>query len=471
MAERTLVLVKPDAVQRRLAGDILARFERRGLDVIAAKLVLVDAALAEEHYAEHREKPFFGELVEFITSAPTLALVLEGESAIKVVRTTMGATNPVESAPGTIRGDLALAMPNNLVHGSDSPESAEREIRSGSLTMSSSDLTGQARTNREFWNRQADEYQAEHGEHIGRPEPRWGLWQIPESELRILGDVAGKDVLELGCGAAQWSILLAQQGARMVGLDNSERQLEHARTAMAEAGVDFPLVHASAESVPLPDASFDVVFADHGANRFADPYLWVPEIGRLLRPGGLLAFSGATPFEWLVLERGDRRRWDDRLHRDLLRPAPVGDADGSVEFELPYGEWIRLFRRERLPGRGAARDPGTARGRDHLPDGGGDRLGAALADGADLEGSEGVTLSDHAQQNVRSGPRRAAEYTEPGRRNWAQAEITWGIWDLPESEVGALPVRRGQGRRRARMRHGVRVGLARAAWSAWSAST
>jgi len=129
MAERTLVLVKPDAVQRRLAGDIFARFERRGLDVIAAKLILVDRALAEEHYAEHSEKPFFGELVEFITSAPTLALVLEGESAIKVVRTTMGATNPVESAPGTIRGDLALAMPNNLVHGSDSPESAEREIQ------------------------------------------------------------------------------------------------------------------------------------------------------------------------------------------------------------------------------------------------------------------------------------------------------------------------------------------------------
>jgi len=129
MAERTLVLVKPDAVERRLAGDILARFERRGLDVIAAKLVLVDMALAKEHYAEHREKPFFAELVEFITSAPTLALVLEGESAIRVVRSTMGATNPVESAPGTIRGDLALAMPNNLVHGSDSPESAEREIQ------------------------------------------------------------------------------------------------------------------------------------------------------------------------------------------------------------------------------------------------------------------------------------------------------------------------------------------------------
>jgi nucleoside-diphosphate kinase len=94
----------------------------------AAKLVQVDRGLAEQHYAEHSEKPFFGELVEFITSAPTLALVLEGEGAIQVVRTTMGATNPVNAAPGTIRGDFALAMPDNLVHGSDSPESAEREI-------------------------------------------------------------------------------------------------------------------------------------------------------------------------------------------------------------------------------------------------------------------------------------------------------------------------------------------------------
>jgi nucleoside-diphosphate kinase len=115
-------------MQRRLAGEILARFEQRGLGVRAAKLVHVDEALAGEHYSEHREKPFFGELVEFITSSPTLALVLEGESAVKVVRTTMGATNPVDSAPGTIRGDLALAMPDNLVHGSDSLESAEREI-------------------------------------------------------------------------------------------------------------------------------------------------------------------------------------------------------------------------------------------------------------------------------------------------------------------------------------------------------
>ncbi|MBA2359111.1 MAG: nucleoside-diphosphate kinase [Actinobacteria bacterium] len=126
--ERTLVLVKPDAVRRSLAGEILTRFEHRGLRIREARLLTVDRGLAERHYAEHREKPFFGELVEFITSAPTLALVLEGEGAIAVVRTTMGGTNPAEAAPGTIRGDLALSMPDNLVHGSDSPESAEREI-------------------------------------------------------------------------------------------------------------------------------------------------------------------------------------------------------------------------------------------------------------------------------------------------------------------------------------------------------
>jgi nucleoside-diphosphate kinase len=137
VSERTLVLVKPDAVARRLAGDILGRFERRGLTIRAAKLVLVDRDLAQRHYTEHTEKPFFGELVEFITSAPTLALVLEGESAIGIVRTTIGATNPADAAPGTIRGDLALAMPDNLVHGSDSPESAQREIE---LWFSSDEL-------------------------------------------------------------------------------------------------------------------------------------------------------------------------------------------------------------------------------------------------------------------------------------------------------------------------------------------
>jgi nucleoside-diphosphate kinase len=127
-AERTLVLIKPDAVRRRLAGEILGRFERRGLEIVGTRLLMVDRLLAAEHYAEHAEKPFFGELVDFITSGPTIALVLQGEAAISVVRKTMGATNPTDAEPGTIRGDLALAMPDNLVHGSDSAVSAEREI-------------------------------------------------------------------------------------------------------------------------------------------------------------------------------------------------------------------------------------------------------------------------------------------------------------------------------------------------------
>jgi nucleoside-diphosphate kinase len=126
--ERSLILIKPDAMQRRLAGDILGRIERRGFTLRAGKLIQVSRELGETHYAEHREKPFFGELVEFITSGPTFALVVEGEGAIATMRKTIGATNPANAEPGTIRGDLAVAMPDNLVHGSDSPESAEREI-------------------------------------------------------------------------------------------------------------------------------------------------------------------------------------------------------------------------------------------------------------------------------------------------------------------------------------------------------
>jgi SAM-dependent methyltransferase len=197
--------------------------------------------------------------------------------------------------------------------------------------------------NRAFWDRESDAYQERNREHIGRPEPRWGMWQLPESELGILGDVAGKDVLELGCGAAQWSINLARLGARPVGIDYSERQLEHGRAAVAEAGFDFPLLHAPADDVPLPHASFDIVFADHGANRFADPFLWVPEAARLLRPGGLLAFSGGTPLEVMCWSE-EADTFDDRLHDDYFGMHRVEETNGPVQFELPYGEWIRLFR-------------------------------------------------------------------------------------------------------------------------------
>jgi nucleoside-diphosphate kinase len=127
-AERTLVLVKPDGVRRGLAGEVIGRLERKGLRLVAASLRTLDVPTAEQHYAEHAAKPFFGELVTFITSGPLLAVVVEGPRAVEAVRTVMGATDPVAAAPGSVRGDYGLVITENLVHGSDSPASAAREI-------------------------------------------------------------------------------------------------------------------------------------------------------------------------------------------------------------------------------------------------------------------------------------------------------------------------------------------------------
>ncbi|MET1123874.1 MAG: nucleoside-diphosphate kinase [Archaeoglobaceae archaeon] len=126
--ERTFVMLKPDAVQRGLIGEIIRRIERKGLKIVAMKMLRVDRALAERHYAEHRGKPFFEGLVDYITSSPVVAMVVEGKEAVKVVRTLVGATNPREAAPGTIRGDYGIDVGRNVIHASDSPESAEREI-------------------------------------------------------------------------------------------------------------------------------------------------------------------------------------------------------------------------------------------------------------------------------------------------------------------------------------------------------
>jgi len=126
--QRTLILVKPDAFARALTGEVIARFERKGLRLAALKQMTVDSALAEQHYAEHRDKPFFGDLVEFITGGPLVAMVLEGFEAVAAARQVIGATNPVQAAPGSIRGDFGLEVQTNLVHGSDSPESAAREL-------------------------------------------------------------------------------------------------------------------------------------------------------------------------------------------------------------------------------------------------------------------------------------------------------------------------------------------------------
>lgn len=127
-AQQTFIMVKPDGVRRRLVGEVVGRIERKGYEIEAMKLFTIDRALAEKHYGEHSEKPFFGELVSFITSGPVVAMIVKGPDAIKGMRTIMGATDPMDAAPGSIRGDLAAFITENIVHGSDSPESAEREI-------------------------------------------------------------------------------------------------------------------------------------------------------------------------------------------------------------------------------------------------------------------------------------------------------------------------------------------------------
>ena len=207
---------------------------------------------------------------------------------------------------------------------------------------SSDELTDHAAKNRAFWDRQSDEYQDRNAEFIAAG-MAWGLWQLPESELNVLGEVAGLDVLELGCGAAEWSRALLAAGARPVGIDNSEKRLEWARKANEDAGVEFPLVHGSAESSPFQDESFDVVMCDWGAMTFADPYLTVPEVARLLRPGGLFAWTGATPWDWAAYD-AETDEQAERLQADYYGMHRWDEPEGAVEFMLPYGEWIRLFR-------------------------------------------------------------------------------------------------------------------------------
>jgi SAM-dependent methyltransferase len=197
--------------------------------------------------------------------------------------------------------------------------------------------------NRSHWEAASDSYQERHAAQLEKHEGRaWGVWRIPEAQLNVLGGVNGLVVLELGCGAARWSVGLARLGARPIGLDISARQLAHARRIMDAAGFDFPLIEAGAEDVPLPDESVDVIFSDHGAFTAADPRLLVPECARLLRDGGVLAFNTASPLFDLVRDP-ERCGADAQLHNDYFTSERIEGAD-SVGFQLRYGEWIRLFR-------------------------------------------------------------------------------------------------------------------------------
>jgi SAM-dependent methyltransferase len=202
-----------------------------------------------------------------------------------------------------------------------------------------------AQRNRRAWDADSDAYQNEHGPTLaGRRALAWGLWRTPEEKLRVLGAVGRKRILELGCGAAQWSIGLAKRRARSVGMDNSLQQLRHAMSGARKAGVRVPLVQAAAEQLPFREGTFDIVFCDYGAMSFADPALTVPEAARVLRPGGLLAFSTTTPF-LLACWPDEADEVTTSLHYPYfgMRRAEWS-ADDTVDFQLPYGEWIRLFR-------------------------------------------------------------------------------------------------------------------------------
>ena len=170
----------------------------------------------------------------------------------------------------------------------------------------------------------------------------WGSFHIPERQLKLLGDVRGKDILELGCGAARWSIALSRVGARVVGLDVSPRRLQQAREIVKRTGAKLRLVEASAESVPFPARSFDVIFCDIGAMSYADPYRTVPEAARLLRPGGQLTFSIDSPIH-SVYFTSKKGRMSSRPQRSYFTMHRI-DLPRTVEFQLPYGEWVRLFR-------------------------------------------------------------------------------------------------------------------------------
>jgi SAM-dependent methyltransferase len=206
------------------------------------------------------------------------------------------------------------------------------------------ELPEHARINREAWDVAAASYVDNARRNWATAEISWGIWSVPETEVRALAPVADLDVVELGCGTAYVSAWLARRGARPVGIDLSENQLATARAMQAEHGLDFPLIHASAEAVPLPDGGFDLAVSEYGASLWCDPDAWIAEAARLLRPGGRLVFL--TNSLMAALCTPDTGTATDRLVRDQrgLRAVTYPDDDG-VEFHLAHGEWIATLAR------------------------------------------------------------------------------------------------------------------------------
>ncbi|MCP2336569.1 class I SAM-dependent methyltransferase [Actinomadura rupiterrae] len=195
--------------------------------------------------------------------------------------------------------------------------------------------------NRRFWNQLSGAYQDRHDARIGAAPRLWGMYAIPDDELNALGDVAGKRVLELGCGAGQWARSLAAEGASVVGLDLSEAQLAAAAGAM---GTDrYSLVQGAAERLPFADGGFDLVFCDHGGLSWAPPDQAVPEVARVLRSGGRLVFNVTSPwFEACYDEEAERVT--TTFQRDYFGMNTIAEGDGAISYQLTYGDWIRVLR-------------------------------------------------------------------------------------------------------------------------------
>jgi len=216
-----------------------------------------------------------------------------------------------------------------------------------SLQMSTDrDVSEHVERNRTAWNGFAKDY-AEPGRLGWSSEPHWGIWQIPEKDAKLLPDVTGLDVIELGCGTAYVSSWLMQRGARVTGIDISEEQLKTARSLQAEHHLNFPLIHGSAEQVPLPDASFDLAISEYGASIWCDPYRWIPEASRLLRPNGQLIFLVNGTILVLCIPDDESKPTTPELLRTYfgMHRFEWSEGDNSVEFHLGYGDWIRLLRK------------------------------------------------------------------------------------------------------------------------------
>ncbi|GLK99212.1 class I SAM-dependent methyltransferase [Dactylosporangium matsuzakiense] len=199
-----------------------------------------------------------------------------------------------------------------------------------------------ARGNRQTWDSWSDGYQRKHGGPLSSEAEAWGLWRRPEAQLRVLDAVAGRDVLELGCGAAHWARSLARRGGRVVALDISLAQLRHAARAAAPQAGQPALVQADAHALPFADASFDVAFSDYGGMSWADPYRTVPELARVLRPGGQLAYCTNSPLFAMCWDQ-ETRSLSTQLRRSYFGLHTRQVAPDAVDFVLGYGEWVRLL--------------------------------------------------------------------------------------------------------------------------------